>query len=174
MKTSVVAVLLMSICACLAEDQSVDPSIRIGERDGVRHVIIIEREAEAGAMSVPQGLSDERLRKGIAEALWSPEKKAVVLAFQSHPQTFVLSFVRTAEGVFAGADISAVELGNLGKLGLPRERPKRIKTRPLKWMKRSDQLFQVLIETRVWKPSGEQVAASESLIIRSDGRPLFR
>ena len=170
-----IATLLAATCAVVADEQTVEPMLRSsGEPGGVKRVSVVQREAELATINVPERISTESFRNGLSEALWSSTREAVALAFQDKSQTFAVVFVRMPDGRFSAADINAVEVGNFGKLGTKPDHFRRFETKPVKWLKRSDNLFQVLMETKAWDASGKALAASEPLVIKSDGTPLFR
>jgi hypothetical protein len=94
---------------------------------------------------------------------------------QQYPKDSVIFvFLRQPDGTYQTADISKVEAGNFGKLGLlPRTAYERFETTPEEWLRRDDGLFQVRIRTTAWR-SGQRYTVNVPLIIKPDGIVLWR
>ena len=88
----------------------------------------------------------EVLRTG----LWNSTRTALAVSIpQQYPKASVIFvFLRKRDGTYQTADVSKVEAGNFGKLGLlPRTAYEHFKTTPVEWLHRDDGLFQVRIRT---------------------------
>ena len=117
-------------------------------------------------------VAPDELLTATKAGLWNRDKTAVAVAVKRPRGTAAFVFVRTARGEFLAVDVSAVENGNLRKLGLGRRRHD-VETVPVAWLPRAGDLLQVEFRTRV-RSSGQRYTASEPLIIRRDGTPLWR
>jgi hypothetical protein len=83
------------------------------------------------------------------------------------------AYLRQQDGAFLEIDLSAVEGGNFGKLGLRPVEYDRFETSPIEWLPRQDGLFQVNIQTRAWR-AGQRYTVSEPLVIHPDGTVIWR
>ena len=118
-------------------------------------------------------VAPDELLTAAKAGLWNRDKSAVAVAVKRPAGTLALVFVRRRSGEFLAVDVSAVENGNLRKLGLDRRHLQHFDTAPVTWLPRDDDLLQVEFRTRVWS-SGQRYTASEPIIIRRDGTPLWR
>ena len=118
------------------------------------------------------GVAPNELLTAAKAGLWNRDKTAVAVAVNRPSGTVAVVFVRSTTGDFVAVDVSAVENGNLRKLGLER-RGHDVQTTPVAWLPRDDDLLQVEFRTRV-RSSRQRYTASEPLIIRRDGTPLWR
>ena len=119
------------------------------------------------------GLSADEMARATDAALPKRGGSAFAIAVHRKQRSLVLVLLRQASGEYRAVDVSAVEDGNFGKLGFPRSRYDRFETQPVEWLARADGWFQVVIRTRAWQ-SGQRYTASEPLIIRPDGTPVWR
>ena len=96
------------------------------------------------------------------ESLWSENKDAEAVCINGHEDSnscFVIIGRLTV-------DITSVENGNLGKLGLrPRSAYSRIISFPSKWLKASENEYMVNITTQAWF-EGQRYTVSEPVYIR--------
>ena len=114
----------------------------------------------------------EVLRTG----LWNSTRTALAVSIpqQHQKDSVIFVFLRQPDGTYQTADVSKVEAGNFGKLGLlPRTAYERFETTPVEWLSRDDGLFQVRICTTAWR-SGQRYTVYEPLIIKPDGIVLWR
>ena len=118
-------------------------------------------------------VAPDELLTATKAGLWNRDKTAVAVAVKRPAGTLALVFVRRRSGEFLAVDVSAVENGNLRKLGLDRRSLQHCDTAPVAWLPRDDDLLQVEFRTRV-RSSGQRYTASEPIIIRRDGTPLWR
>ena len=118
-------------------------------------------------------ISGSEVTRAAKLALWNVDKTAAAVVLKRPEASLVLVFLRKPNGEFATVDVSDVESGNFGKLGFRRSHYQRFETTPVEWRQRTDGLFQVVMQTRAWA-SGQRYTASEPLIIRPDGTPLWR
>ena len=118
------------------------------------------------------GVAPNELLTAAEAGLWNRDKTAVAIAMKRPTGTLAVVFVRSSTGGFVAVDVSAVENGNLRKLGLER-RAADVETAPVAWLPRDDDLLQVEFRTRV-RSWGRRYTASEPIIIRRDGTPLWR
>ena len=118
-------------------------------------------------------VSHEELSHASHVALWNSDQSAAVVAFHRRQGSLVLVLLRQPDGQFRVVDVSRVEDGNFSKLGFPRSRSERFETSPVEWLPRDDGSFHIVLRTRAWQ-SGKRYTASEPLIIRPDGTPLWR
>ncbi|KWS06312.1 hypothetical protein AZ78_3867 [Lysobacter capsici AZ78] len=81
-------------------------------------------------------------------------------------------FLRRGDGSFQKIDVSAVESKNLGKLGLA-QRYERIETRAVGWLPSQGELLRLEVRTQAWH-QGRRYVAEELLMLRTDGRVLWR
>jgi hypothetical protein len=112
---------------------------------------------------------DEAVWAGV----WNATKTAVAISVPRPRGSAVLAFIVQPTGEWVAADVSAVERGNLGKLGSSRGAYDKVETEPVRWLERRDGLFQVVLRTRAWK-SGRRFTVSEPLLIRPDGTVVWR
>lgn len=130
----------------------------------------------AAQNSMPEGIDRHLLIKSLESGLWNSDRKAVAVSVpQKHPkESLVFIFMRQPNGRYLAADAIGVEAGNFGKLGLlPRADYERFETKPVEWLDRDDELFQVRIRTRAWR-NGQRYTVYEPLIIRPDGTVVYR
>ena len=111
--------------------------------------------------------------RALPSALWNSNRTAVALALRRPAATLVYVFLRKPDDTFQAVEVSAVESGNFGKLGRPRNEYTRFETLPVRWLPREDGHFQVMIETRAWR-GRQRYRVSEPLVIRADGTPMWR
>jgi hypothetical protein len=118
---------------------------------------------------VPESVVDDAVRAGV----WNAARTAVAISVSRPRGSAVLAFIVQASGEWVAVDVSAVERGNLGKLGSARAGYDKVETEPVRWLGRRDGLFQVVLRTRAWK-AGRRFTVSEPLLIRPDGTVLWR
>lgn len=128
----------------------------------------------ASRKSLPSDLSTSEIARVLSVGLWNPEKTAVAVSFARPEASLVLVFIRRGPDKYQAVDVSGVEGGNFGKLGIGgRKGYERFETTPVRWMHRDDGLYYVEIRTRAWK-SGRRYTVSEPMLISTNGTPLWR
>ncbi|WND79845.1 hypothetical protein [Lysobacter capsici] len=107
-----------------------------------------------------------------ASALWSVDRRAAAASMRTATGPGVFVFLRGGDGSFQKIDVSAVERKNLGKLGLA-QRYERIETRAVGWLPSQGELLRLEVRTQAWH-QGRRYVAEELLMLRTDGRVLWR
>lgn len=107
-----------------------------------------------------------------ASALWSVDKRAAAAVMRTAAGTGVFVFLRRGDGSFQKIDVSAVESKNLGKLGLA-QRYEWVETRAVDWLPSQGELLRLKVRTQAWR-QGRRYVAEELLMVRTDGRVLWR
>ena len=116
----------------------------------------------------------EDIRNSVMHGLWNPVKTAIVITFHSSKKTTIYMFIPDKEEKYKAVDISLVENGNIGKIGIAgREQYSKIESTPFEWIIRKDENYQIKIRTRAWK-DGQLYTVYEPLIVTEDGKPLYR
>lgn len=107
-------------------------------------------------------------------ALWNQDKSVAVSTENLSKRTLVTAYVVQGVGKIKTIDLSVVEGQNLAKLGFYKTlKFEKIKTRPLKWIERNDDLLQITFQTQIWQ-NGQRYTSSESLLFKKDGTVLTR
>jgi len=128
----------------------------------------------AARKALPAEIPTNEVARALDTGLWNPNKTAIAVAFKRPRASLIVVFLRQRGGGYLAVDVSAVEGGNFGKLGVVgRAGYDCFETIPVEWLHRDDGMFQVVMRTRAWK-SGKRYTVSEPLIIRADGTPLWR
>ncbi len=127
-----------------------------------------------GAIQLPKILSAEKNLNSISELFWNHDGRAVAVTATNSKKSFIVVYLRQADGTYKAIDLSRVEDGNLGKLGKRRSDFVSVSSDVIRWIKRADDLYQIVIETRGRESSGKVVRAEERQIISVDGVPLWR
>ena len=128
----------------------------------------------AARKALPVDISTNEIARVLNAGLWNPEKTAVAVSFARPEASLVFVFIRRGPGKYQAVDVSGVEGGNFGKLGIAgRKGYERFETTPIRWMQRDDGLYFVEIRTRAWK-SGKRFTVSEPMLISTNGTPLWR
>jgi hypothetical protein len=128
----------------------------------------------AARKALPEEISASDIGRGLSAGLWNPNGTAVAASFARPKSSLIFAFLRQPDGNFLAVDVSRVEGANLGKLGTAgRAGFERCETMPVKWLPRDDGLFQVVMRTRAWK-AGQRHTASEPLVVKPDGTPVWR
>jgi hypothetical protein len=107
-----------------------------------------------------------------ASALWSVDRRAAAASMRTATEPGVFVFLPRGDGSFQKIDVSAVESKNLGKLGLA-QRYERIETRAVGWLPSQGELLRLKVRTQAWR-QGRRYVAEELLMLRTDGRVLWR
>ena len=106
-------------------------------------------------------------------ALWNAERSAAASAAPGSSGTRVTAYLQQQDGTFLEIDLSAVEIGNFGKLGRRSTEYDHFETKPIEWLPRQDGLFQVTIQTQAWR-AGQRYTVSEPLVFGPDGTVIWR
>jgi hypothetical protein len=133
-------------------------------------------DLNASALKVlPARISKEEIAKAFQFALWNSEKTAVAISLAGgQKESLVYVFLRQKDGAFLAVNVSDVELGNIGKLGMAkRDGYSRIETKPVKWLIGFNDLFRIELNTKAWK-DGKRYSVSEPLIIMPSGDVIWR
>lgn len=135
--------------------------------------------AEIGAelMSAARGafsedISSTSIADALAQSTWNTERTATAAAITAQGQSQVVAFLLREDGAYQAIDVSRVERANLMKL---QQDPNfdRVESRPIGWIEREDELYQIEIQTRAWR-SGQRFTVSEKLLIEPNGKVLWR
>jgi hypothetical protein len=104
----------------------------------------------AARKAMPEGIATSQLIKSLEMRLWNSDRTVVAVSIpQQHPKKSLAFVFRQPDGTYLAADVSGVEAGNFGKLGLlPRVEYERFETTPVEWLQRNDGLFQMRVRTR--------------------------
>lgn len=126
----------------------------------------------AALKALPRETSSNKVVQVLQTGLWNTNRTAVAVSFVKPKASVIVVFLRQPNGAYLATDASGVEDGNFGKLGIGgRAGYERFETVPVQWLRRDDQLFQVVMRTRAWK-NGKRYTVSEPLIIKPDGTVL--
>lgn len=125
--------------------------------------------------ALPPDLSTNAITKALDGGLWNSNRTALAISINRFPKPSVIYvFLRQTNGLFLASDVSGVEGGNFGVLGISgRNGYDRFETTPVEWLHRDDGRFQVVMRTRAWK-AGRRYTVSEKLLIAANGTPLYR
>jgi hypothetical protein len=123
---------------------------------------------------VPHRVSAASLALGLKAVLRHPNGHDLAAGFRGDNGSFVVVFLRQANGTYLSVDVSQVERVNIGAIG-PDRVYRDTETAPVEWMLRdSDDAVQVRLRTTTWDVAGRRYRGTEPLIITRDGRPLWR
>ena len=121
-----------------------------------------------------QNFSIKDIKQSLMRGSWNADKSAIAVTLYKPKKTVVFIFIQQDEKKYKAVDISQIEDGNLGKLGMARRMEySKIETIPTEWRNRDDSSYQVVLRTRVWK-DGQRYTVYEELIITANGTPLWR
>jgi hypothetical protein len=115
--------------------------------------------------------SEEKLNAMFKDALWNHEKSAVVVYPPDVNKTSIYIFIKNESDEFMGVDISKVERGNLGTIGLDLKFEK-VETKAIKWLEH-EKYYWIHMETKAWR-KGQRYKRFERLFIDKSGRVLWR
>jgi hypothetical protein len=127
----------------------------------------------AARAAIQSEITTEELQTSLASGLWDGDGSAVAISILRGRSSIVFVFLKREDGSFLAVDVSGVELGNCGALGRRRSEYERCETVPIKWFPREEGRFRVLMRTRAWK-DGQRYTATEPLLIRQDGKVMWR
>ena len=129
----------------------------------------------AARKALPADLSTNVIAKALEAGLWNSNRTTVAISINRVPKASVIFvFLKQSSGQYLAGDVSGVEGGNFGVLGISgRAGYERFETTPTEWLPRDDGRFQVVMRTRAWK-GGRRYTVSEKLLVAADGKPLYR
>lgn len=129
----------------------------------------------AARKALPADLSTNVITKALEVGLWNSNRTAIAISINRVPKASVIFvFLKERDGTYLASNVSGVEGGNLGVLGIAtRNEYDRFETTPMEWLHRDDGRFQVVMRTRAWK-AGKRYTVSENLLIAANGTPLYR
>jgi hypothetical protein len=107
------------------------------------------------------------------DAIWNAARTAAAASSPGPGGSRVFVFFRQPDGPFLKVDLSHVEDVNFGLLGRKRSEYERFETKPIEWSLHPSGLLQLEVRTRAWK-AGTRYAATEPLLIQTDGQVLWR
>jgi hypothetical protein len=129
---------------------------------------------QAAIKHLSQSFTEEDIRNSVKQGLWNAGRSAVVIALPGTKKTTIVMFIQGNGKSFKPVDISLVEDGSLGKIGIGgRKSCSKVESVPVEWIARDDECFQIKIRTRAWK-DGQRYTVYEPLIVTADGRALYR
>lgn len=128
----------------------------------------------AARVSMPGVTATNELVSILQGGLWNSNQTAVAVSVSRPEAQAIFVLFRQTNANYLAVDVSRVEAGNLGKLGLAgRAGYDRVETTPTRWVYREDGRFQVIMRTRAWR-AGKRYTVSEPLLINADGTILWR
>ena len=128
----------------------------------------------AARKSLPRTLSSNAVFRALGSGVWDTNRTAVAVAVPQPKATVIFVFLRQTNSAWLAVDVSAVEGGNFGKLGLGGREPyERFETVPIEWRYFDDGYFSVVMRTRAWK-GGKRYTVSETLVITPMGTVIWR
>lgn len=129
----------------------------------------------AARKALPVDVSTNDVAKALDGGLWNSNRTALAVSISRVPKpSIIFVFLKQSSGHYLAGDVSSVEGGNFGVLGMSgRGAYDRFETTPVEWLHRDDGRFQVVMRTRAWK-AGRRYTVSEKLLISADGTPLYR
>jgi hypothetical protein len=129
----------------------------------------------AARKALPADISTNDVAKALSAGLWNSNRTAVAISINRVPRpSIIFVFLKQSSGQYRAGDVSGVEGGNFGVLGIAgRAGYERFETTPIEWLPRDDGRLQVVMRTRAWK-AGRRYTVSEKLVVSADGTPLYR
>jgi hypothetical protein len=129
----------------------------------------------AARKALPADIPTNHIAKALSAGLWNSNRTAVAISINRVPKpSIIFVFLKQSSGQYLAGDVSGVEGGNFGVLGISgRAGYERFETTPIEWLPRDDGRFQVVMRTRAWK-AGRRYTVSEKLLVSADGTPLYR
>jgi len=90
--------------------------------------------------ALPPDLSTNAITKALDAGLWNSNRTALAISISRLPKpTVIFVFLKQASGEYLASDVSAVEGGNFGVLGVSgRNGYDRFETMPVEWLHRDD------------------------------------
>jgi len=116
--------------------------------------------------------SEEELISLLKNGLWSEDKGEVVVSFPNKKRTTLYLFMKNLEGKYIAVNISAIELRNLGTIGL-KPQYKKLESKAIEWIEDTEELVMVKIETMIWS-NAKCYRRSQPLLIKRNGEIMWR
>ncbi len=131
--------------------------------------------AAAAQKALSGAVSTNDIAKALEKGCWNSNFTAIAISINKAPEpSLIFVFLKQANGQYLAVNVSAVEDGNLGRLGTPeRAAYEHVETILVGWAKRDDGNFEISMWTMAYK-AGRRHRIPERLLIRADGTPLYR
>jgi hypothetical protein len=129
----------------------------------------------AARKALPHNISTNEIVRALSTGLWNTNKTALAIAIPKPKATVLFVFLRQPGGKYLAVDVSGMEGCNFGFLGTRRQDYDRFETKPVEWLRRDDDLFQVRMRTRAWKGRQRYTAhGGGTCVIKPDGTTIWQ
>lgn len=136
-------------------------------------LVLIENNSVISSVKIPNELGELNKAKTL-KIDWNPQGNFGISFVEGKSSNFIVGFFKPLSGKVKAVDLTPVEIGNLGMIGLKKQDLKSVSSAVLKWIERDDDYIQAEVETTVFTKSGKRMKARGPVMLAKAGDPRWR